>query len=98
VLNYFASLNTPPCSPATLSYSVCCAVCCTDCRAAERPARLQHQPSGVYFSIVEPDLQSGSAVAHVIDVVPSAAVLDKVAVSTTGLQDSWQYRWVHRGW
>jgi hypothetical protein len=80
----------------TLSYKVCCFICCAECRAAERPARLQHQPSGVYFSVVEPDLQSGSAVGHVIDVVPPAAVLNKVTVSTTELQDTWQYRWVQR--
>lgn len=58
---------------------------------ADKPARLQHQPSGVFFSIVEPDLQSGSAVAHVIDVLPPAAVLSKVAASPADEQDL-QYR------
>lgn len=66
--------------------------CSVACSGTEKPARLQHQPSGIYFSVVEPDLQSGSAVAHVIDVVPPATVLNKVASSTADMQGAWQYR------
>lgn len=32
---------------------------------------LQHVPSGVTFSVVEPDVQSGSAVGHIVDTLPS---------------------------
>lgn len=39
-------------------------------------------PSGVYFSVLEMDLQSGSAVAHVIDVLPPAALLLSKAALT----------------
>lgn len=66
------------------------------CRGDDKPvsARLQHQPSGVYFSIVEPDLQSGNAVAHVIDVLPPASVLSRVAVAPEATSHTWQYRFV----
>lgn len=61
-------------------------------RAANKPARLQHQPSGVQFFIVEPNLQTGSAVAHVIDVLPPAAALSRVAAGDSS--QTWQYRCV----
>lgn len=56
----------------------------------QQPVQLQHQPSGIAFSIMERDLQSGNAVAHVVDVMPPAAVLSKIAISA-GPQQAWQY-------
>lgn len=39
---------------------------------------------------MERDLQSGNAVAHVVDVLPPAAVLSKIAISA-GPQLAWHY-------
>lgn len=79
-----------PCQCTDRPLPLC--ACSVTCSGAEKPARLQHQPSGIYFSVVEPDLQSGSAVAHVIDVLPPATVLNKVAASAADMQGAWQYR------
>lgn len=40
---------------------------CIACRPDDGTARLQHLPTGAIISIIKPDLQSGQAVAHVVD-------------------------------
>jgi hypothetical protein len=48
-------------------------------RPDDGTARLQHLQTGAIFSVVEPDLQSGRAVGHIVDSLLSPAQASSVA-------------------
>jgi hypothetical protein len=54
-------------------------------RSQDGALQLQHNPSGVMFSVLESDVQSGRAVVHVVDNIIPAAALVNVTVPQPGI-------------